>query len=126
LAEVAAAWRQRSGAKVVFGSVGSVEVAKRVHDGEKFDVVALAADAIDKLVAAGRVVAGSKTDSAGSGVAIAVRRGAAQPAVDTEKKERKRDKPYLGRFAASMRSQGLVKRAAERAGLRGLVDAQAA
>jgi molybdate transport system substrate-binding protein len=84
LAEVGEAWRRHGGAEVAFESVGGVEAARRVHDGEKFDVVVLAADAIDKLVAAGRAVAGSRVDLARSGVAIAVRRGAAQPAVDTE------------------------------------------
>ena len=84
LAEVGDAWHRRGGAQVVFEAVGGVEAARRVHDGEKFDVVVLAADAIDKLVAAGRVVAGSQTDIARSGVAIAVRRGAARLAVDTE------------------------------------------
>lgn len=40
-------------------------------------------------------------------------------------KGRESGKPYLDRFAASMRSQGLVQRAAERAGLRGLAEPQA-
>jgi hypothetical protein len=47
LADVADAWRH-SGGDVAFGSVGGVEVAQRVQDGEKFDVVVLAAEAIDK------------------------------------------------------------------------------
>ena len=83
LADMAAAWRH-SGGDVAFESVGGVEAAKRVQDGEKFDIVVLAADAIDKLVAAGRIVAGSKTDLARSAVAIAVRAGAPRPAIDTE------------------------------------------
>jgi molybdate transport system substrate-binding protein len=89
LAEVCDAWRRRGGAPVAFESVGGVEAARRVRDGEKFDLVVLAAEAIDKLVLAGRVVAGSKTDLARSGVAIAVRRGAAPPAIDTEEALRK-------------------------------------
>ncbi|WP_232539863.1 transporter substrate-binding domain-containing protein [Azohydromonas aeria] len=40
-------------------------------------------------------------------------------------KGREGGKPYLDRFAASVRSQGLVQRAAERAGLRGLAEPQA-
>lgn len=68
LVDVADAWR-RSGGEVAFESVGGVEAAKRAQDGERFDVVVLAADAIDKLVAAGRIVAGSKTDLARSAVA---------------------------------------------------------
>jgi molybdate transport system substrate-binding protein len=84
LAELAAAYEKQSGRPVVFESVGGVDAAKRVAAGEAFDVVVLASDAIDKLVAAGRVVAGSKTDLVLSGVAIAVRAGAAQPDVSSE------------------------------------------
>ena len=83
LADVADAWRCFGG-EVAFESVGGVEAAERVRDGEKFDIVVLAADAIDKLVAVGRVVAGSKTDLARSSVAIAVRTGAPRPDVGTE------------------------------------------
>ena len=43
-------------------SVGGVDAAKRVQAGEAFDVVVLAADAIDNLVAAGRVLAGSQVE----------------------------------------------------------------
>jgi molybdate transport system substrate-binding protein len=83
LADVADAW-QRSGGEIAFESVGGVEAAKRVRDGEAFDIVVLAADAIDKLVAARRIVAGSKTDLARSAVAIAVRAGAPRSVIDTE------------------------------------------
>jgi molybdate transport system substrate-binding protein len=83
LADVADAWRY-SGGDVAFESVGGVEAAKRVQGGERFDIVVLAADAIHKLFAAGRIVAGSATDLARSAVAIAVRAGAPRPAVDTE------------------------------------------
>ena len=83
LAEAANAWR-RVGGEVAFESVGGVEAAQRVQGGEHLDVVVLAAEAIDKLVAAGRVVAGSKTDLARSAVALAVRAGASRPTIDTE------------------------------------------
>jgi molybdate transport system substrate-binding protein len=84
LAELAGAYLQRSGVAVAFESVGGVDAAKRVQAGEPFDVVVLAADAIDKLVAAGRVVAGSRTDLVRSGVAIAVREGSARPDIGSE------------------------------------------
>ena len=83
LADVADAW-QRCGGEVAFESVGGVEAARRVQDGETFDVVVLAAEAIDKLIATGRILANSKTDLARSAVAIAVRAGAPRPAIDTE------------------------------------------
>jgi molybdate transport system substrate-binding protein len=84
LAEAAQAWCARGFGEVAFESVGGVDAARRVHDGEAFDIVVLAADAVDKLAEAGRLVAGSQTDLACSGVAIAVRHGARRPAVDTE------------------------------------------
>lgn len=83
LGDVADAWRHRGG-DVAFESVGGVEAARRVQNGEPFDVVVLAADAIDRLVSTGRIVAGSQTDLARSTVAIAVRAGAPRPAIDTE------------------------------------------
>jgi len=83
LADLADAWRH-SGGEVAFESVGGVAASRRVQDGEKFDVVVLASEAIDKLVEAGRIVPGSKTDLARSAVAIAVRVGAPRPAIDTE------------------------------------------
>ena len=65
-------------------SVGGVDAARRVSDGEPFDFVVLAADAIEKLAAAGRVDPGSRTDLARSGVAIAVAAGASRPDIGTE------------------------------------------
>ena len=84
LNELAEMYAQRPGISVAIESVGGVDAAKRVLAGEAFDFVVLASDAIDKLIAAGRVVAGSKVDIARSGVAIAVRAGAARPAIDSE------------------------------------------
>ncbi len=84
LAELAGAYRRQSGVDVAFESVGGVDAAKRVQAGETFDLVVLAVDAIDKLVAAGRVVADSKTDLVRSPVAIAVRAGAPGPDIDSE------------------------------------------
>ncbi|HMN74854.1 MAG TPA: substrate-binding domain-containing protein [Burkholderiaceae bacterium] len=84
LAELADAYRARSGVAVAFESVGGVDAARRVQAGEAFDLVVLAADAIDKLVASGHVVAGSRADLVRSGVAVAVKRGAPQPDISTE------------------------------------------
>ena len=84
LNELAEMFAERSGIAVAIESVGGVDAAKRVLAGEAFDLVVLASDAIDKLIAAGSVVAGSKVDIARSGVAIAVRAGAARPAIHSE------------------------------------------
>jgi molybdate transport system substrate-binding protein len=83
LADVAEAWRF-AGGEVRFESVGGVEAAERVRNGETFDIVVLAAEAIDRLVGAGRIVADSRTDIARSSVAIAVRAGRPRPIIDTE------------------------------------------
>lgn len=84
LADLVAAYRQRSGQAVEIESVGGVDAARRVQAGEPFDVVILASDAIDKLIAGGAVVAGSKVDLVDSGVAIAVEAGAAHPDIGSE------------------------------------------
>lgn len=84
LAELVAAYRQRTGCAIAIESVGGVDAARRVQAGESFDVVVLASDAIDKLVAAGRVVPGSKVDLVRCGVAAAVRAGAPHPDIATE------------------------------------------
>lgn len=64
-------------------SVGGVDAAKRVQADEAFDVVVLASDAIDKLIAAGKVVA-PRHDVVSSGVAVAVQAGAPRPDISTE------------------------------------------
>ena len=51
LAELARAYEARSGRTVAIESVGGVDAAERVRAGEPFDVVVLARDAIDKLLA---------------------------------------------------------------------------
>jgi len=84
LAELVDAYQRHSGQRVAIESVGGVDAAKRVAAGETFDVVILASDAIDKLVAAGHVLAGSKVDLVHSGVAVAVRKGAPQPDISSE------------------------------------------
>lgn len=84
LGELAREWERRGGSKVEIESVGGVDAARRVAAGEAFDVVFLAADAVDKLVASGHAVAGSRVDLVDSGVAIAVRAGAAHPDISSE------------------------------------------
>ena len=65
-------------------SVGGVDAAKRVQAGETFDGVVLGSGAVDKLIASGHVVAGSRADLVLSGVAIAVPAGAPAPDISTE------------------------------------------
>jgi molybdate transport system substrate-binding protein len=84
LADLLVGWDGQGGAPVDVESVGGVDAAKRVAAGEAFDAVFLAADALDKLAASGQVVAGSRVDLVRSGVAVAVKAGAPQPAIDSE------------------------------------------
>lgn len=84
LAELVAAYQRHCGCRVAVESVGGVDAARRVAAGEAFDVVFLASDAIDKLIASGQVLAGSKVDLLRSGVAVAVREGALRPDIASE------------------------------------------
>lgn len=84
LTELAQAWQQRSGLALAIESVGGVDAARRVQAGEAFDLVFLAADAIDKLLAGGHLRAGSRVDLMVSSVAVAVAEGAAAPDIGSE------------------------------------------
>ena len=84
LAELVAGFEAVSGASVAIESVGGVDAAKRVQAGEAFDVVILASDAIDKLIATGHLQPGSRMDLVRSGVAAAVREGTPVPDLGSE------------------------------------------
>ena len=84
LAELVAAFQRHSGLRVAIESVGGVDAARRVQAGEAFDVVILASDVIDKLIASGHLQAGSRVDLVRSDVAVAVRAGAPRPDISTE------------------------------------------
>lgn len=84
LAELVDDYQQRSGEPVAVVSAGGVDAARRVGDGEAFDFVVLAADAIEQLAASGRVDAGSRMDLARSAVAMAVAAGATRRDASTE------------------------------------------
>jgi len=83
LSALAARHQQQSGQPVKAEAGGGVDVARRVDQGEAFDVVVLASNAIDKLIAAGKVLPG-RVDVVESGVAIAVRKGTHRWPVATE------------------------------------------
>jgi len=82
LAALAAQYQQATGQAVQAEAGGGVEVAKQVAAGAAFDVVVLAANAIDKLIHDGALLDG-RADLVRSGVAIAVQAGAAKPSVRT-------------------------------------------
>jgi molybdate transport system substrate-binding protein len=83
LAALAAQYELDTGQRVTAEAAGGVDVAKRVDAGEMVDVVVLASNAIDKLIADGRLV-GDRVDIVRSGIAIAVPAGAQQLPIETE------------------------------------------
>ena len=84
LADLLARYHPADGREPQMASVGGVDAAHRILAGEGFDVVVLASDAIERLIAAGRVLPGSRVDLVHSGVAVAVPAGAARPDISTE------------------------------------------
>lgn len=88
LAELVADYKKTTNIDIAIESVGGVDAAKRVSNsantGEAFDVVILASEAIDKLIAAGHIDAASKVDLVNSGVAVAVKSGSTAPDISSE------------------------------------------
>ena len=84
LNDLTQAYQAHTGVSVQIESVGGVDAAKRVQAGEVFDMVLLASDAIDRLIASGQVMAGSRSDWVRSPVAVAVQAGAARPDLSNE------------------------------------------
>lgn len=83
LDELATRYSQRCGIPVSFEATGGVDAARRVLAGESFDVVVLAWDAIDRLVAAGKADPASRVDLVRSGIGVAVRAGMAPLDIST-------------------------------------------
>lgn len=84
LAELTPAFERATGYKVVtsYGaSMGGApdSIPSRLQRGEPVDVVILASEALDDLIAKGRVVAGSRVDLARSSIGMVVRAGAPKP-----------------------------------------------
>ena len=78
LVQVCAAFEAQTGQAVQIESVGGVDAAKRVAAGELFEIVLLASDAIDQLIASAHLAA-PRCDWVQSPVAVAVPAGAALP-----------------------------------------------
>lgn len=84
LAQLIAQYQSVTSRTVAFASAGGVDVAERVQAGVAVDVVVLAADAIDRLIQDGKLLAGSRVDLVKSGIAIAVPEAAERPDISTE------------------------------------------
>jgi molybdate transport system substrate-binding protein len=84
LADLTHLYTAQTGVSIQIESVGGVDAAKRVQAGEAFDMVLLASDAIERLMASGHVQTGSRCDWVCSPVAVAVQAGAVRPDLSNE------------------------------------------
>ena len=81
--EIVSAFEKSTEHKVVTIWGGTEAIAKRVSGGEVVDLVIIAAPNLDKLIAEGKLVAGSRADFARSGVGVAVRTGLPKPDISS-------------------------------------------
>src|SRR3954469_5324702 len=79
LRELTQTYEARTGHRVDLQAAGGVDVARRIQQGEPFDFVVLARQAIDGLAAAGHVDADTRVGLARSPIALAVAAGARKP-----------------------------------------------
>jgi len=77
--ELVAQFEKISGHKVTTVFSGTLNVQKRLADGEPYDLLIMSGPAIDDQIKLGKAVAGSRVDFASSGTGLAVRKGAAKP-----------------------------------------------
>src|SRR6266702_3492918 len=77
--ELVAQFEKASGHKVKTFFTGTLNVQKRLAEGEAYDLIIMAGPAIDEQIKLGKAAAGSRVDFAKSGTGVAVRRGAAKP-----------------------------------------------
>lgn len=81
--EIVSWFAKETGQKVEFTWGGSEAIAKRIAEGEEFDIVITTSQAIDRMASAGKVVAESKTNFSRSAVAAAVRSDVPRPNIST-------------------------------------------
>ena len=77
--ELIPVFEKATGHRVVATFATAPAIAKRVADGEAFDLVITTAEGIDGFIAKGKLAPGSRTDLMKTGVGVAVRAGAARP-----------------------------------------------
>jgi molybdate transport system substrate-binding protein len=81
--ELVALFERQTGHKVTTFFSGTINVAKKLADGEPFDLVIMSATAIDEQTKLGKVAPGSKVNFASSGTGLAVKKGAPKPDIST-------------------------------------------
>jgi molybdate transport system substrate-binding protein len=87
--ELVAQFEKAAGHKVTTVFTGTLNVQKRLADGEACDLIIMAGPAIDEQIKLGKAVAGSRVDFAQSGTGLAVKKGAAKPDISSVEAFRK-------------------------------------
>ena len=83
VAELSTRFEKETKHTLVLSWAGSETIAKRVSDGEIFDVVVSTSPGLDRLAKEGWLVTASKRDFSRSAIAVAVKLGVAPPDVST-------------------------------------------
>jgi molybdate transport system substrate-binding protein len=81
--ELVPSFEKATGHKVTTIWDGTANITQRIGDGEVVDLVITASPTIDKLTSTGKLVSGSKTEIAKSGVGVAVRAGLPKPDISS-------------------------------------------
>jgi molybdate transport system substrate-binding protein len=81
--ELVPQFEKASGHKVTTVFTGTLDALKRLSNGETYDLLIMARQQIDELSQSGKVVAGSRTDIAKSGVGAAVGKGKPKADIST-------------------------------------------
>jgi len=87
--ELVAQFENATGHKVRTDFTGTLNVQKRLAAGESFDLIIMAAPAIDEQIKLGKARSGSRVDIAKSGTGVAVRKGAPKPDIGSVEAFRK-------------------------------------
>ena len=81
--ELVAQFEKATGHKVTTFFSGTLNVQKKLADGEPYDLILMAGPAIDEQIKLGKAVAGSRVDVAKSDTGLAVRKGAPKPDISS-------------------------------------------
>ena len=103
VSELIPGFEKATGHRVVASWAAAPTIARRLADGEAFDLVISSAEGIDGFIAQGKLAPGSRTDLMKTGVGVAVRAGAPQPDIATTEalKRALLAAPSIGRSAGT-------------------------
>lgn len=76
-------FERNNGHKLVASFGPSGQIAKRIAEGEAFDVAIVTGEGLEDLIKDGKVVPGSRAGIARSGMSVAVQKGARKPDIST-------------------------------------------